>query len=418
MPKPGEKPFMNAHHRSLRIVFMAIAIAMCMPFISVTSQAQDVSTDTDETAATSQAARFSLHPVDNPEVGFIDDVPVAQGESVTLEFLVRNSSPDPVELRIYKTNAGNASNGGFRSGTIQEEPVGVTQWIGFETQEFTLQGSEERVFSFTVSVPADAQPGQYITALVAETADPMPIPGSTALDQRIRYAMSVGILVPGDLHHSFELGEPTLENHRLIIPITNTGNYLVRPAGEIGLVNESGTEVLASPMELGSVYAGNATEVVVTLPEQLASGDYVLTLSLQDAESGASALIDGVSIFVPEPEDPRGLSLGDYAFTPNADPIVLLDVSVTIANGGQQLPAANVVLEVSRDGEVTEEYAMATNQVLLNGDNQINARYIPADGTWESGTYTFKIIVNSVNPSDGQEIELLNQSLDGEIIVP
>lgn len=409
---------MNAAKWNMRNVLLAITLILCLPFISPVAMAQDSDSPPETTAESSENIRFVLQPAADPGAGFIDDLEIAPGASAGVDVAVRNTGDVPVVLRLYMTNAWNGTNGGFSAGTIEEELAGPATWIEFPTQEISLNAGEQQDVTLTISVPTDALPGQYISALVAETADTIPIPGATVLDHRVRYAMSVGVLVPGDLTPNFELGEPTVEDNAIRIPISNGGNYLVRPEGDVRLVNESGDEVINSEIQLGSVYAGNSTSVAIALPEQLPSGDYTFDLSLTDPGSGISGQIESAEVFVPEPVDPTGLSISAHTLTPNAEPIVLLDVNATVVNGGNQIPAANVLLEVSRDGEVTESFSLATNQILFTGENQIASRYIPEDGTWESGTYTFAIIVSSVNPNDGQEIQLLNHPLEDEIVVP
>ena len=146
-------------------------------------------------------------------------------------------------------------------------------------------------------------------------------------------------------------------------------------------------------------------------------GDYILDMNLTDAESGATDTISGATVTVPEPVDPRGVNLISSSIVPNADPIAFANVDIIVDNGGQQIPATNATLEVMRDGELVEEYPLATNQVLLNGENQFTDRYIPAK-MWESGTYTFNLVVSAVDPNGGQETILLDEELDATIEVP
>lgn len=122
-------------------------------------------------------------------------------------------------------------------------------------------------------------------------------------------------------------------------------------------------------------------------------------------------------ITIQEPKDSAGVLLGAAAIQPNADEIVFANVDVTLNNGGQQIPASDVTLDVLRDGEQVDSFPLATNQVLLNGENTYTTRYIPA-GMWEPGTYTFRIVVSAVDPNGGQETILLTEDLDAEIVVP
>ncbi len=410
--------------KSVRIFMtLGVLIMLCVPMYSSTSVAQESagSATPEDVVEGSSAPRFVLVADDDKELGYFSDVEIAPGESAELQVAVMNIGDVPVSLRTYKVNALNSINGGFVTDEEASEPVGPTTWLTYPTVSLDLEPGEQRDIAFSVSVPEGTPPGQYISGLVVETAEPLPIDGTDSLNQLLGYSISVGVLVPGELVHSFELGVPDIAQGpvltSLMVPVENTGNYLVRPSGELVLTDASGAVVLRSPVDMGSVYAGLSTALEVILPEQMQPGDYSVDLNLKDPESGATSTIEGAEVTVPEPVDPTGVSVVDASIAPNDEDIVFANVDVTLNNGGQQVPAANVVLEVTRDGEPVESVSLATNQVLLGGENQFTDRYIPA-GMWEPGTYTFRIVVSAVDPNGGQETILLTEDLDAEIVVP
>ena len=308
-----------------------------------------------------------------------------------------------------------AANGGFLSGNESDPAVGATAWIDYPSFDLDVGPGEERTITFTVTVPADAAPGQYISGLGVAMTEAEAIPGSV-LSQIRAYAISVGILVPGEITHSFALGEPNVERPFLRIPITNTGNYLVRPSGELTLKDMSGNPVLTSTVHMGSIYAGLSTTIEIGLPDQAPPGEYVLSVALTDEASGATAEIADVPVTVSEPVDPSGVS-ATVSIEPNADPIAFANASVTILNGGAEVPAANVSLTVLRDGEKVEDYPLANNVMLSTGETIVTGRYIPADA-WTPGTYTFQVTVSSVNQRDGGETVLLTIDVTDSIVVP
>lgn len=365
--------------------------------------------------------QFAIVPVgDHPE-GYFDDVEVEPGDSVDLSVAVINSGTIPVSLRTYQVNALNSVNGGYVSDVKNAKPVGANAWVDYPTRSLELEPGTQREIAFTVSVPTDATAGQHISGLVVETQDPLPIPGTDSLDHTLAYAITVGILVPGELTHSFELGEPEFMEaagiRRLRVPVANTGNYLVRPNGELTVATSTGERVLVSPVQMGSVYGGLSTTIDVILPDQMAAGDYMVALSLTDEESGTSASLEHVVATLPEPLDPSGLYVDAVTVEPNAEPIAFANVAVTINNGGQQIPATNVMLHVLHDGKEVESFPLATNQLLPNGETELTARYIPAE-VWKSGTYKFKIDVSAVDPQGGTESILATIDVGDEIVVP
>lgn len=388
--------------------------------IAPSVSAQDAGTP-EATPELEERLEFALAPVGDHPDGFFRDLEVAPGGSIDLSVMVLNLGTVPLELDAFKSNAINTTNGGFTSAEPTEEPSVATTWVDFPEQTIELRPGEAQEIPFSVHVPADAQPGQYISALSAKTAEALPMPGTDSLDYTLSSALTVSILVPGELTYAFSLGEPEMLKDReirtLSIPVTNEGNYLVRPSGELVVTDADGKDVLTAPIEMGSVYAGLSTTIEVLLPEQMPAGDYAVSLSLTDEASGATDAIEPARIKVPDLDAAAGVTVGSATIEPNAENIAFANVDVNLNNGGQQVPASNVTLDVMRDGEAVESFPLATKQVLLSGENVISARYIPAEA-WESGTYTFTLKVSAVDPNGGQETILLDEALDATIVVP
>lgn len=403
---------MNMKMHSLLTTLLIFSAGLISPLMQT-----DIADSTPE--ASGSSSHFSLHAVNDTDNNYFEDVVVLPGESIELEVTVANWNDDPIDLRIYPSNARNSINGGFLAGTIDEELVGSAAWLDIEARELTLEATEQQTLSLTVTVPETTEPGQYISALVVDTAEAMPIPGQDVIDHRIRYAISVGILVPGEIIPSFELGEPMLIEQNLEIPITNTGNYLVRPSGELEMRDSAGEVILSAPIQLGSIYAGNSTRISLGLPVQLPDDEYSLSLRLTDPESESNASLENVAVTLSESEvvtTEPAVSIVTAAVTPNDADITYVDVELVLLNEDQQLPV-NVVLKVYRDGELIEDVALASNQIFLVGENTYTSRYLPAD-MWEPGTYTFSVIVHAVDPETNQEMVMLEEELDAEIVVP
>lgn len=403
-----------------RLTCMVMLIAVLAQTSPAAGQDVIVSGTPEATQAASSAPRFALVALDEEKTGRFSDVEIAPGDSRQLTVAVVNVGEVHAHLRTYKANALVSINGGFVSDEETTAPVGSTAWIDYPTVELELGPGEQRDIAFTVSVPDDAVPGQYISGLVVETTGALEIAGGGTLDQVLAYSISIGILVPGELTYGFELGEPDViqsaGSQAIQVPVMNTGTYLLRPSGEI-ILQQDGEVVLRSSVEMGSVYAGLSTELEIILPDQMLPGDYELSLDLRDERSGSEASLESVHITVSEPADPKGVSVLSAAIQPNAEEIVFASIDVTLNNGGQQIPASNVTLDVMRDGELVESAPLATNQILLSGENRITDRYIPEE-MWESGTYTFSIKVSAVDPNGGRETVLLDEELDATIVVP
>lgn len=404
---------MHDYIRSITLLLLSLMISTC--FTSVSVLAQDATPDVNGGLA--DTPKFALLPLGDHPDGYFKDIEVSPGQTAELAVAIDNGSTMPLSLRTYKVNALSAINGGYESGEPNDDPIGATAWIDYPTYETDVAPGSQEIVHFRVAVPQDTEPGQYVSGLVVETSDPFPIPGTDVLDQHISYAISVGILVPGKLNRSFELGAPKVTDRYLDVPVSNTGNFLVRPSGDISLMTVDGDPVVSSPIQMGSIYGGLSTHIRVILPEQLVAGDYSVSLSLTDEASGISREVRDAQVTIEEPADPKGISLVAASVRPNAEEIVFANVDIALNNGGQPLPAANVNLDVMRDGEQVDSFPLATNQVLLSGENQFVTRYLPAD-MWQSGEYTFSIKVSAVDPNGGQETILLDEELDATIVVP
>lgn len=394
-----------------------LILLLLLSVVPVLSQEADSTPDEN-----APVPRFQLVAHDGNEQGYFHDVEMLPGETAVFTATAVNSGEIPVELDVFKINANVSINGGYSPGDNLDEPLGLTEWIDFEEASFELQPGEMRELTFSINVPDDAVPGQYISGMMLRMSEPMAIDGTSSINQILAYIMSVGILVPGELHYDMELGEPVVEvwpsETILHVPITNTGNYLVRPSGNLVITDLDGEVVAEIPVQMGSVYAGLSTTLSISLPLQMQPNEYRVSVDIEDADTGASASLENAAVTIDQSSDGTSMALIEYSVQPNAEDIVFADVSVTLDNPGERLAAADVHLVVSLDGEVIENYPLATNQVLIAGDNVISSRFIPSAGSWESGTYEFAIVVTSVDPEGDERIELLNENLDTKIVVP
>jgi len=372
---------------------------------------------------------FSIRAINDSDIGYFDDIRITPGASTTLSVEIKNTGDIPVALSIFKVNALSGMNGGFLAGDPDDPPLDPTGWIDFPEQEIQLAAGEAKDISFTATVPENASPGQYISGLIAKTSNSLEIPGSTVFRQYLATAITIGILVPGEIAPSFEPGQPQVLGDagtlRIDIPVINTGNYLVRPAGELTLTDTQGQVVLRSQIDMGSIYAGRDSAFEIVLPDQMPLGDYKLNASLADPESGATAELVDVPIAIEVPMKPADatpaaqaapvFSVTNVRATPYGDPVQYADITATIVNNGSNIATANVILNVQRNGEEIERYPLSRNQALPVGETAFSQRYVPADG-WKTGEYTFQLVISSV--SGGTEVILSTTDVEDTIAVP
>src|SRR5690606_9446265 len=121
---------------------------------------------------------------------------------------------------------------------------------------YELTAGDGRQIDFTVTVPEDAAPGNYVSVLVVQTAEAVPVAGTELLEQVLQKAVAIDITVPGEVTPAFSLGEPAYEERgslpHLIVPLENSGDVRLRPTGTMTLTDDAGNPVLNAEIEMGS----------------------------------------------------------------------------------------------------------------------------------------------------------------------
>lgn len=90
------------------------------------------------------------------------------GSTVTDRVTVANKTAAPLTFRLYGADAYNTDrDGGFAVRTQQEKQTGAGAWITPERTRITVPARSAVTVPYTLSVPADADPGDHPGALVA-----------------------------------------------------------------------------------------------------------------------------------------------------------------------------------------------------------------------------------------------------------
>ncbi|MGH2534975.1 MAG: hypothetical protein ACRDJW_22165 [Thermomicrobiales bacterium] len=348
---------------------------------------------------------------------------IEAGETAELTVVLANTGSVVFEGRTYAINAFSAVNGGFEAAAAGTPPSGPTRWLDYWEQVYTIEPGTGIERPFTVTVPEETPPGQYLTAIAFENADPRPVEGSDVFNQIVRFPMPVFITVPGPVEPAFEVGEITLESaadySQLHIQIVNTGNVRIRPAGMVTVSDEDGNTLYRAPVSMGSVFARDSTSLVAGLPA-LPEGEYQIAVDLTDSETDAAATRDATVTATPPatPVPPPSVQIGQASGTPRptADDVQFLDVAATIDNAGEPLTNVQVTLRVTKDGELVEDFPLATSLTVATGQTPIQERYVPITG-WSSGTWAFTLSVEAVDPGTGIAQVLATIELD-ELDIP
>src|SRR5215217_613103 len=166
--------------------------------------------DATPTPNTDSGPRFIIRPADGADGDYFT-LKADAGTTNTLKVVLGNADDEDLELRTFANDAVPMTNGGF---SIADETVpasGVATWLDYPAETLTFKPGEGIERSFTVTIPADATPGQYIAGLALQTAEPLEVEGTSMFNQIIRKTIAVFILVPGP-----ETPECTLVDSQLL----------------------------------------------------------------------------------------------------------------------------------------------------------------------------------------------------------
>lgn len=391
-------------------------------FLPLVAGAQTPAASPGTTAEAGRGPLFVLRPAEGQDGDFFA-VEAEPGSTQTLTAVIGNADTEPLTLRTYAADAFTLVNGGFGV-RHEDDPVDdVGAWLEYEAGTIDLEPDAAIEREITVTVPDDAGPGQYIAGVVLQTAEPIEIEGSAMFRQVVRKSVAVLITIPGETKPALELGEGELvtgvSGTRLSIPVRNAGNVLLKPAGEVLLVDSAGNTAFTQHVAMGSVYAGMETTLEIPLPGALPEGDYALSASLADRETSASDELDAQAVTLSREvaaEAPIEISSATVEPKPEAGNVQFAAVSVVIDNRDVPVDGAKVVLGVAQDGEPVEEFLLAQSVTLQPGETAFEQRYIPMDG-WSAGEWSFTVTLQSVDPRSGAEATLLSEDVADTIVV-
>ena len=293
---PSRADAVPRHVRAVRAVLLAaVAVAaglVASPVGGATAAEGDV-TWTVRTASNDLGAdRTSYEYAVNP------------GTAVEDAHVVANGGTAPLDLAVYAADGYTTEAGQFDLVLGGEESVGVGAWVTGATDHITVEPGTSVEVPFTVSVPADATPGDYAGGIVTSLAQPGDTEGIT-VDRRlgVRIALRVGgelapALAVEDVRlgyggglNSFAGGDATVS-----YTIHNTGNAVLSAQqaatveGPFGWFDAAAGEVDAPPQLL----PGESWEVTVPVDDVAAAVRLAATVSvtpvLTDPSGSTTAL--------------------------------------------------------------------------------------------------------------------------------
>jgi hypothetical protein len=253
--------------------------------------------------ALADGVKLVLLPVDQPGPYF--DVTMRPGDKRTFGVQVGDAATVPIAVRTYAADVYTIVNGGFGGRLRDEARTGMTSWVAYPTETLQLQAGQTVHRPFTVTVPLDARPGEYIASLVLENEKPIHADGTFTVDQFIRQAVAVVVTVPGPRSPKLVIGAASHEvvagRSIVSIAVANPGNVRLKPHVGFTLFNATGAQISQTSLQMDTFYARTETFVEVPLAALLLPGAYTIRLSLDDPNQGARAEAAAIPLVVVAP---------------------------------------------------------------------------------------------------------------------
>lgn len=243
--------------------------------------------------AHSQGFNFGLRPEDQ-SIGYFQ-YSLRPGESVVDAVLAVNASDDDLALMVSVVAGHTALTGGV---AFPGEADGPAKWIDLPDEGVVnLQAGQVQRLPFTITVPVDAEPGEYVAGFLSTPANP-PLQdgvqgGSRTISVNVIPQMGVSIIitVPGPQKCDVQIHSIAEEidkgRWQLVVTMENLGNIHFKGSGQFLLRPATGGDpLMEKSFKIGYFVAGDTIGYPIYIEGIPPSGDFVaeITLIADDCE--------------------------------------------------------------------------------------------------------------------------------------
>ena len=218
---------------------------------------------------------------------------------VNLDYRAPDNIKEPARIVASLNDWTITKDGRVEYFRANSRPDSASSWLIYSPGEASVMPGTIHQIRVTISVPADAAPGDHLTALVIEQR-PDSLKQSANLRQMIvRYRMaSVFYIKVANLTKKGlveDLYAESRSEHIVVTPtLRNEGNSMVRPVASVKVMDAEGRVVAEVPdIEPLPILAGAALKQPVVIDKILAPGRYTVSYRI-DFQDGAKA-IEGVT---------------------------------------------------------------------------------------------------------------------------
>ncbi len=210
----------------------------------------------------------------------------SRGETVSGHMNVSNPGETPLNLRLYLSDWNFDLGGQFTFADMGTQARSVSDWIAFESPILELEPRQSVTVPYTVTVPADAEPGTHWGVLFVESEPSDPVPGQTAATFSVRVGHIVYVNVPGGISEGAIVGvfgQPPSEAGRpytIIAQYANLGELAQGVEGEFTVRDQTGETVIEAAIERSVVLPGGERAFQINVLGPLPAGNYTALVVL------------------------------------------------------------------------------------------------------------------------------------------
>ena len=219
-------------------------------------------------AAAADDFKWSVQPSgpDGPGSRAAFEYDLAPGETIDDQVSISNLGDNELTFTVYSTDAFTADDGAYTLLTARETPKDVGAWVGMTPKAYTVPPGNRLELPFTLTVPANADPGDHGGGIVASVATTTTNEQgqSVTIDQRV--GARVYLRVKGALNPVAELPSVSASYAAPLVPFAGgpmTVVYTIRNSGNLRV---SGTAVLEVKGPFGRMARVEGVEVRDMLP--------------------------------------------------------------------------------------------------------------------------------------------------------
>lgn len=181
------------------------------------------------------------------------------GNEITNTIRVNNPTNQQLEVSVSIRNFTALGEEGQVDLTEQDTTYSLARWITVSPESSAIQPQATREFTYTIRVPANAEPGGRFGSIVFKTSA-KPLEGQSGVSIGQEVGSLVFLRISGDVQEKSSIAGfksvNTVNQYKPVgfeVRVRNEGNVHVRPTGTITITNMFGKKVATVPLDARNV---------------------------------------------------------------------------------------------------------------------------------------------------------------------